>query len=99
MENWRRIRNGNGRLELGEVKLRRIWKEYFEGLYNIDIQEYVAVSMCGFDGVQKGNYFGGEPIKRTEVEVRVRKLNNGKVAGKNEVTRDVIKSGSDMRVD
>ena len=27
--------------------------------------------MCGFDGVWRGNYFGGEPIRRTEVEVRV----------------------------
>ena len=32
-------------------------------------------STCGFDGVLKGNYFGGEPIKRAEVEVRVGKLN------------------------
>ena len=32
--------------------------------------------MCGFDGVQKGNYFRGEPIGRAEVEVRVGKLKN-----------------------
>ena len=38
--------------------------------------------MCGFDGVQGGNYFEGEPIRRTEVEVRVGKLKNGKAAGK-----------------
>ena len=25
--------------------------------------------MCGFDGVKRGKYFGGEPIRRTEVEV------------------------------
>ena len=30
--------------------------------------------MCGFDGVWRGNYFGGEPIVRMEVEVRVGKL-------------------------
>ena len=49
--------------------------------------------MCGFDGVQRVNYFGGEPIKRTEVEVRVGKLKNGKAAGKDEVTGEMIKSG------
>ena len=31
--------------------------------------------MYGFDGIQKGNYFGG-------VEMRIRKLKNGKVTGK-----------------
>ena len=30
--------------------------------------------MRGFDGIQRGNYFGGEPITRTEVEVRVESL-------------------------
>ena len=43
--------------------------------------------MCGFDGVQKGNYFRGEPIGRTKVEVRVGKLKNGKA----EVTGEMIK--------
>ena len=32
--------------------------------------------MCGFDGVRRGKYFGGESIKRTEVDVRVGKLKN-----------------------
>ena len=34
------------------------------------------------------NYFGGEPIRRMEGEVRVGKHKNGKAAGKDEVTRD-----------
>ena len=33
--------------------------------------------MYGFDGNQIGIYFGGEPIKRTEVEVGMGKLKNG----------------------
>ena len=32
--------------------------------------------------MQEGNYFEGEPIRRTEVEIRVGKLKNGKAAGK-----------------
>ena len=55
--------------------------------------------MCGFDGFQRGNYFGGEPIRRPEVEVRVGKLKNGKAVGKDEVTGEIIKSGGDMVVD
>ena len=36
--------------------------------------------MCGFDSVQRGNYFGYELIRRTEVEERV-----GKAGSKDEV--------------
>ena len=35
----------------GEDEVQRIWKEYFEDLYNIDTQKQVAVHMCGFDGI------------------------------------------------
>ena len=40
--------------------------------------------MCGFDGIQRGNYFGEEPIGRAEVELRVGKLKNWKAMGKDE---------------
>ena len=33
------------------------------------------------DGIWRGNYFGREPIRRTEVKVRVGKLKNGKATG------------------
>ena len=29
--------------------------------------------MCGFSDVLRGNYFGREPVKRTEVKLRVGK--------------------------
>ena len=70
-----------------------IWKEYFEDLYNIDTQEQVVLHMCDFDRIQRGNYFGGEPIGRVEVELRVGKLKNGKTAGRCEITREMIKDG------
>ena len=38
-ENSNRIKDGNGRLALGEDEVPKIWKEYFEDLYNIDTQE------------------------------------------------------------
>ena len=73
--------------------MRKIWKEYFEDLYNIDTQEEVAVHMCGFHGIRRCNYFGGESIGRAAVEVRVGKLKNGKAAGKGEITGEMIKGG------
>ena len=70
----------------GKDEVRKIWKEYFEDLYNIDTRELDAVHMCGFDGIWRGNYFRGEQIGRTDAEVRVCKLINGKAAGKDEIT-------------
>ena len=58
----------------------------------------VAVHICGFDEVWKGNYFRGEPIRRMEVEVRVGKLKNGKAASKDEVTGEMMKGRGNMVV-
>ena len=55
--------------------------------------------MCGFDGIRRGNYFEGEPIGRAEAEVRVGELKNGKAAGKDEITGEMIKGGGDRVVD
>ena len=55
--------------------------------------------MCGFDGIRRGNYFGGEPVGRAEVEVRVGKLKNGKAAGRDEITGEMTKDEVDIGVD
>ena len=47
--------------------------------------------MCSFNRIQRGNYLGGEPIGRSEVEVRMGKLKNGKAAGKDRVIGETIK--------
>ena len=41
-ENCSRIKDGNGRLAVGKDEVQRMWKDYFEGFYNIDAQEQVA---------------------------------------------------------
>ena len=99
MEICRRIKDGNGRLAQGENEVRRIWKEYFEDLNNTDTQEEVAVHMCGFHGIWRFNYFRGEPIGRAEVEVRVGKYMNGKAAGGDEITGEMIKSGGGLELE
>ena len=58
VESYNRINSGNGRLAQGDDEARKIWKEHFEDLCNIDTQEEVAVYMCGCDGARRGNYFG-----------------------------------------
>ena len=55
--------------------------------------------MCGFDGIRRGNYFGGEPFGRAKVEVRVGKLKNGKARAKDEISGEIIKGGGDRVVD
>ena len=93
VESCRRIKDGNGRLVQGQDEVQKIWKEYFEDLYNIDAQKQVAVHMFGFDGIRRGKYFRGELIGRAQVEVRVGKLKNGKPSGKDEITGEIIKGG------
>ena len=52
MENSNRIKDGNGRLALEEAEVRRIWKEYYEDLYNIDIQEQIALGGKLLNGIK-----------------------------------------------
>ena len=99
MESNSIIKDENERFAHGEDEVRRIWKEYFEDLRNIDTQEQVAVHMFGFDRIRRGNYFGGEPIGRAEVKVRVGKLKNGKAAVGDEITGEMIKGGGDTMDD
>ena len=67
MESCSWIKDGGGRLAQVEDEVRRIWKDYFENLYNKVTQEHVPFQMCIFDGILRGNYLGGEPIGRAEV--------------------------------
>ena len=46
-----------------------------------------------------GHYFGGRPIRRTEVEVRVGKLKKGKVSCKDEVVGEMRKGRGNRMVD
>ena len=55
--------------------------------------------MWHFDETRRGNYFGGEPIGKAEVQVRVSKLKNGKAASKDEITIEMKKDGGDRVVD
>ena len=64
---------------------------YFEDRYNAGTQQQVAVTICSFGGVEKGNYVRREPDRRNEMEVRMGKLKNGKAAGKDKVTGETIK--------
>ena len=98
VESCSRIKDENRRLALGEDKVQRIWKYYFVDLCNIDTLEQYAVHTCGLIGIQTGNYFGGEPIRKTDVEMSVGTLKNGKTADKVEVAREMVKRGRDDRV-
>ena len=55
--------------------------------------------MCGFDGVRRGSYFGEEPNGRTELQVRLGKLNNGKATGNDEVKEEMIKGSKGAGMD
>ena len=84
MESPNRVGDGSGNLVMEEAEMRRIWKEYYEDLYGMVAQERVAVHECGFDG---------EPIGRTEVEVRMRELKSGGAADREKVKGEMILGG------
>ena len=63
MENCSRIKDGNQRVVQGEDEVRKIWKEYFEDLYNIDTQNRLQSTCVALMG------FRGEPIGRADVVV------------------------------
>ena len=80
LEKWERMKyEGFGRIILGIITT---W-----------IPKSRLQSTLHVHGVQRGNCFGGELIRKTEIEVRVRKLKNGKAASKHEVTGEMIKGG------
>ena len=88
VKNSNRIKDGNLRLVLEEAEVRRIWREYYEYLYNIDTQKQVAVHMFDFNGVRRGNYFGGISLLSVVgktcagiLEDRVRKVTEGLIDG------------------
>ena len=64
----------------------------------MDTQGQFTVYMYGFDGIQRGNYFRGEPIRKAEVKVRG-ELRNMKVASKDEVTGEMVTGGGEMMLD
>ena len=68
VESCSKIKDGNGRLVMGDDEVRRISKDFFEDLYYMDTQEEDLVHICGFDGAQRGNYF---LISRNDVDLRV----------------------------
>ena len=67
VESCSRIKDGNERLAQGRDEVRRIWKEYFEDLYNIDTQDQAAVHMSGFDGVRRVNYLGESQLEELKL--------------------------------
>ena len=54
VESCSRMRDGNRRLGLWEDEVRKIWEDILR-IY-INTQEQATIHMCGFDGVQSGNY-------------------------------------------
>ena len=66
---WKEVNKVNG----GNVENSKLIKDGNRRLV-LEEAEVRRIWIKGFNGVRIGNYFGGEPIRRTEVKVRVGKL-------------------------
>ena len=74
-----------------EQEVQGIWKEHFENLHNVDTKELIILYVSNYDD-------NGESLSRIELEVRIRKLKNGKPAGKEEAARKIIKNWISLRI-
>ena len=64
----------------------------------MDSKEQVAIHIDGFGVVQRCNYFGGEPVSETELELRVRKLRYGKTPCENEIRGEIVMYDEDSKL-
>ena len=48
--------------------------KYFENFYNVDTPNKIEVGMYIFYGDRTIVYYGGKPVSRNEVEIKVKKL-------------------------
>ena len=74
-------------------------EEWVSTLYNVDTEEWIPVIMCVFDRVRRGNYYGREPVRRTEKEMRVKKFKNCMETGNDEATGEMIKIKGELMID
>src|SRR5678815_3374154 len=93
-----RDRNRDGAFVTDEMNVTRVWWEHFENLHNIGSNEEVIVNVCGLDGA-RNRYFGHDVISKEEVLCRARKLQNGKSAGIDEITGEMIKNEGETVID
>ena len=97
--NFSNIMNRNGTLVTEESEVRGVWREYFENLHKVGSNEEVIVNDQGFECLGRNGYLGVEDITREEVVGRVRKLKNGKSAGIDEISGEMIKHGGEKVID
>ena len=60
-----RIKDRTGRPPGEENDVRKTRNMYFQDFQNMEIEELVAVSMCGFDDARRSNYMGELPVSRS----------------------------------
>ena len=85
VEGCSRINDGNGMRAQGENEVRKIWKEYFGDLYNIDTSNRLQSTCVALMGSGEVTTSEESQLEELRVEVRVGKIKNGKAAGKDEM--------------
>ncbi|KAF1010546.1 MAG: hypothetical protein GAK29_05048 [Acinetobacter bereziniae] len=81
----------NGEMVWNEIEVRRRWKEYFEELYGKEVADEATKKT-----VENGCLKEIETITEDEVMKAIRSLRNGKAAGNDGVTGEMLKYGGDL---
>jgi len=93
-----KVKDKEGKLlnESKEVKGR--WKEYFEGLMNMESKEAAVVSCMGMEKGGGRMHVQG-PISRREVKRAIGRLKMGKAPGVDGITAEMLKFGGEVVID
>ena len=81
-------------LQKSEEKLER-WKQHFEKVLNV--QNEVEANVL--EDLEDHSETDTSQLTREEVEQAVKKLQNGKAAGEDEIVAEMLKSGGEVMID
>ena len=94
------IEDENGTLLTDSRKIQNRWTEYIRNLYNHPINTDDAIlEKLANEGPGQGTGDNEPEILRSEIEEAIKYLKNGKAAGIDNITAELLKNGGDSTVD
>jgi len=90
-----KVKDASGRMLLRDNDVKERWKEYFEELLNVEMQDQIVVNEYGLQDLNRSEYLGCEAVRKEEVVDALGKLKNGKASGVDEVTAEMLKIGDE----
>ncbi len=88
------VMNENGKMLKDWEAVKERWREYFKNLMNVQDKGPVVVTAVVLNG--GGGVYREESITYEEVNQAIKRLKNGKAAGTDGITAEMLKCGGDV---